>query len=304
MKIVVSACLLGRNCKYNGGNNLDPRVAAFVEARDVIPVCPEACLGMPRIPMEIVDGVLINREGTVVDETVRGQVAQILDRLKEEQIECCILKSRSPTCGVKQVYDGTFSGRLVDGMGVLAQALQAAGYLVIDAEELTEFFFTAGAVKVKPLSQADELQVIRLLTDPKVTRFYMVPDFPDEEAVRALFRRLLSLSRGRQRYVAGIYLNGECIGILNETDRQGDEIELGIAIRSEFHGRGYGTAVLDGGAEFFLAKGFTQVLAGAFVENKASIRAIEKCGMTRLERQESLTYRGETHECVYYARTK
>ena len=304
MKIVVSACLLGRNCKYNGGNNLDAHVVSYVEGREVIPVCPEECLGMPRIPMEIVDGVLINREGTVVDEAVRGQVAQILRRLKEERIQCCILKSRSPTCGVKQVYDGTFSGKLVDGMGVLAQGLKDAGYEVIDAEELSDFSFSAGELQVKPLSQTDEPQVMQLLTDPKVTRFYMVPDFPDEEAVRALFLRLLSLSRRRQRYVAGIYLAGECIGILNETDRQGDEIELGIAIRSEFHGRGYGTAVLDGGAEFFLARGFTQVLAGAFVENKASIRAIEKSGMTRLERQETLTYRGKTHECVYYGRTK
>lgn len=136
MKIVVSTCLLGRNCKYNGGNNLDPRVAAFVEGREVIPVCPEEVLGMPRTPMEIVDGVLVNRDGVVVDGVVREQVAQILARLAAEDIECCVLKSRSPTCGVRQVYDGTFSGKLVDGMGVLAQALQAAGYRVVDAEEL------------------------------------------------------------------------------------------------------------------------------------------------------------------------
>ena len=136
MKIVVSACLLGRNCKYNGGNNYDPRVAEFVRDREVIAVCPEEILGMPRIPMEIVGGVLINREGETVDTVVRGQVAKILERLRGEEIECCVLKSRSPTCGVRQVYDGTFSGTLVDGMGVLAQALQDAGYRCIDAEDL------------------------------------------------------------------------------------------------------------------------------------------------------------------------
>ena len=136
MKIVVSACLLGRNCKYNGGNNFDPRVAAFVEGREVIPVCPEECLGMPRVPMEIVNGILVNRDGVVVDAVVREQVERILEKLKQETIECCILKSRSPTCGVRQVYDGTFSGKLVDGMGVLAEALQKAGYRVVDAEEL------------------------------------------------------------------------------------------------------------------------------------------------------------------------
>lgn len=136
MKIVVSACLLGRNCKYNGGNNFDPRVAAFTEGREVVPVCPEEVLGMPRVPMEIVDGVLVNRDGVTVDGIVRAQVEKILERLAGEEIECCILKSRSPTCGVRQVYDGTFSGKRVDGMGVLAEALANAGYKVIDAEEL------------------------------------------------------------------------------------------------------------------------------------------------------------------------
>ena len=136
MKILVSACLLGRNCKYNGGNNYDPKVAEFVRGREVIPVCPEECLGMPRIPMEIVDGILVNRDGQVVDSIVREQVAKILERIRGEAIECCILKSRSPTCGVRQVYDGSFSGKLVEGMGVLTQALSDAGYRCVDGEEL------------------------------------------------------------------------------------------------------------------------------------------------------------------------
>ena len=138
MKILVSACLLGRNCKYNGGHNFDPAVAAFVRGREVIEVCPEALarLGIPRVPMEIVNGRLINRDGADIDASVRGAVAEILDQIKDEEIECAILKSRSPTCGVRQVYDGSFSGTLVDGAGVLARALMDAGYRVIDAEEL------------------------------------------------------------------------------------------------------------------------------------------------------------------------
>ena len=136
MKVVVSACLLGRNCKYNGGNNLDQRVAEFVSGRDVIPVCPEECLGVPRVPMEIRDGKLINREGISVDKAVRDAVEASLAELKGQDIGCCVLKSRSPTCGVRQVYDGTFTGTLVEGKGVLAQALHDAGYAVIDAEEV------------------------------------------------------------------------------------------------------------------------------------------------------------------------
>ena len=140
MKIIVSACLLGRNCKYNGGNNFDEKVAAFLEGKEIIPVCPEelAGLGVPRVPMEIVDGVLINREGVNVDGPVRAAVAQLLEELKDQDIQCAILKSRSPTCGVRQVYDGSFSGRLVDGSGTLAQALMDAGYTVMDNEEIEE----------------------------------------------------------------------------------------------------------------------------------------------------------------------
>lgn len=138
MKVLVSACLLGENCKYNGGNNLDERVVAFLRDKEVVPVCPEAMagLGVPRTPMEIVNGTLINRDGVVVDGAVRAAIDQILARLKEEPVDLAILKSRSPTCSVKQVYDGTFSGTLIDGAGVLAQALQAAGISTIDAEDL------------------------------------------------------------------------------------------------------------------------------------------------------------------------
>lgn len=140
MKIIVSACLLGRNCKYNGGNNYDEKVAAFLEDKEIIPVCPEelAGLGVPRVPMEIVNGVLINRDGVNVDEPVRSAVAQILEELQDQDIQCAILKSRSPTCGVHQVYDGTFSGTLIDGSGTLAQALIGRGYVVLDNEEIAD----------------------------------------------------------------------------------------------------------------------------------------------------------------------
>ena len=138
MKVLVSACLLGRNCKYNGGNNLDESVNAFLQDKEVVEVCPEAMagLGIPRTPMELVDGKLINKDGLVVDHAVRDAVGSILSQLEKEPVDMAILKSRSPTCGVKQVYDGSFSGKLINGAGVLAQALMAAGIPTIDAEDL------------------------------------------------------------------------------------------------------------------------------------------------------------------------
>ena len=138
MKVLVSACLLGENCKYNGGNNYSAAVAEFVKDKEIIPVCPElmAGLGCPRTPIEIANGVVVDRNGNNVDAAIRKAVAQVLEMIRDEEIQCAILKSRSPTCGVHQVYDGMFSGTLIDGAGVFAQALKDAGYRVIDVEDL------------------------------------------------------------------------------------------------------------------------------------------------------------------------
>lgn len=138
MKILVSACLLGEKCKYNGGDNYSPEVLRFTENHQVIPVCPEmrAGMGCPRIPIEIANGVLIDRNGKNVDGPMRQAIREIMEELRDEEIACAVLKSRSPTCGVRQIYDGTFSGKLVSGSGLFAQALKDAGYRVIDSEEV------------------------------------------------------------------------------------------------------------------------------------------------------------------------
>lgn len=138
MKVLVSACLLGENCKYNGGNNYCARVAEYVKDKEVLTICPEvmAGMGIPRTPIEIVDGVLMDRNGNNVDAELRSAVAQAMEQIRNEEIECAILQSRSPTCGVNEVYDGSFSGKLIPGSGVFAQALRDAGYPVIDVEDI------------------------------------------------------------------------------------------------------------------------------------------------------------------------
>ena len=138
MKVLVSACLLGENCKYNGRNNYNPAVVEFVKDKDVLPVCPEMMAGMgcPRTPIEIEDGVLIDRDGNNVDAAMREAVEKAMEMIRKEDIQCAVLQSRSPTCGVNQIYDGSFSGKLIPGSGVLAQALKDEGYQVIDAEDI------------------------------------------------------------------------------------------------------------------------------------------------------------------------
>jgi len=137
MRILVSACLLGICCRYDGKSKPSDSIIALAKDHQLIPVCPErlAGLGIPREPIEIVNGRVQHKDGSSVDAQLRSAVAQILTQLEGEEIECAILKSRSPTCGVKQVYDGTFSGTLVDAMGILAAALAEKGYKVIDSED-------------------------------------------------------------------------------------------------------------------------------------------------------------------------
>ena len=138
-KVLVSGCLLGENCKYNGGNNYNPRIVEFLKDKEVISICPEIMAGMgcPRNPIEIVDGVLTDCHGKNVDSLIRKSVMEIMERIRDEEIQCAVLQSRSPTCGVNQVYDGTFSGKLIPGSGIFAKSLMDAGYLVIDGEDIS-----------------------------------------------------------------------------------------------------------------------------------------------------------------------
>ena len=140
MKIMVSACLLGENCKYNGGNNYTPELVRLLEGHTVIPVCPEVLGGLltPRIPAEIVNGIVMNRNGDSVDEAFRKGAEKALETAKQEKPDLIILQSRSPSCGVKEIYDGSFSGRKIPGQGIFAGQLKEAGFNVIDVEDLPE----------------------------------------------------------------------------------------------------------------------------------------------------------------------
>ena len=140
MKIMVSACLAGENCKYNGGNNRNEKVLQLTEGNEVITVCPEQMGGLPtpRVPSEIRDGVVTAENGRIVDEEFRVGAAKCLKIALREQPDLIVLQSRSPSCGVKQRYDGTFSGILVDGAGVTAQLLLENGFRCVDVEDLIE----------------------------------------------------------------------------------------------------------------------------------------------------------------------
>lgn len=138
MKIAVSACLIGVNCKYNGGNNDSPAIHAFLSGHEILPVCPEilAGAGIPRKCVELRDGYAVNCDGACVDAAYREGARLALRRVLEFGPSLAILKSRSPTCGVRQIYDGTFTGRRIPGMGIFARMLKDAGIPVCDSDDL------------------------------------------------------------------------------------------------------------------------------------------------------------------------
>ncbi len=139
-KVVVSACLLGTPCRYDGASKPHEGVMRLAERYDLIPVCPE-CLGglsTPRVPAEICGGCVRTREGTDVTEAYRRGAHATLAICEREQPAFAVLKARSPACGRGQVYDGSFTGTLRPGDGITAAALLAAGISVFSEEELAQ----------------------------------------------------------------------------------------------------------------------------------------------------------------------
>ena len=137
MKILISACLLGVNCKYDGGSNRSEALVSLLQGHDVRSVCPEMLGGLPapRVPAEIVDGIVMTREGVRVDEAFRRGAEKALEIARQEKPELIITKSRSPSCGAREIYDGTFTGKRIPGRGIFAEMAQQAGFTVMDAEE-------------------------------------------------------------------------------------------------------------------------------------------------------------------------
>lgn len=138
MKIAVSACLLGENCKYNGGNNYSEKVIDYIKGHEVVSVCPEVLggLSIPREPAEIVNGIVSHKDGTSVDKEFHQGAEIALKIVKEQQVDLVILQSRSPSCGVNTIYDGSFSGKIISGQGVFVDLLQKNGIKVIDVADL------------------------------------------------------------------------------------------------------------------------------------------------------------------------
>ena len=135
--VLVSACLLGIACRYDGESKPNERILSYNREFSFIPFCPETYGGLstPRVPAEIqADGRVVNAEGTDVTAAYQAGAERAVTLCKDFHIHYAILKSRSPACGPENSYDGTFSHTLIQRPGCAAKALMDAGITVFSDE--------------------------------------------------------------------------------------------------------------------------------------------------------------------------
>ena len=139
-KILVSACLLGENCRYDGMNKLNKELLQQKKV-SLIPFCPEVAggLSIPRKPGEITNNKVFSQDGLDLTDYYRLGAVKTLELVKENKIKVAILKEDSPSCGVKQIYDGTFKGIKIQGQGITTKLLLENGIKVLDENEGLEY---------------------------------------------------------------------------------------------------------------------------------------------------------------------
>ena len=136
-KILVSACLAGEYCRWDGGTNLVPEIKSLVDSGKAVAVCPEELGGLPtpRLPSERIGSRVVSSEGRDMTAEFRYGAEEALWVCKEKGCRLAILKAKSPSCGKGIIHDGLFDGGLVQGNGVTAQLLMESGIAVMTEQE-------------------------------------------------------------------------------------------------------------------------------------------------------------------------
>ena len=136
--IAVSACLVGKNTKYDGSNNYNEKVLNFLKNKEYILICPEVLggLSIPRLPSEKLNDKIINQNNEDVTNNFILGANKTLDMLKKYDIDLIIVKSNSPSCGYQKIYDGTFSNKLITGTGVFTDLALKNNYKIITEKDI------------------------------------------------------------------------------------------------------------------------------------------------------------------------
>ena len=137
-RLLISACLVGDNVKYNGGNNKSPLIDKLLEKYELVPFCPEVegGLSIPRKPSERKGDKVINQDGEDLTDAYLKGAELAYNICLFLKIKTVILKEKSPSCGSKIIYDGSFSHKEINGMGVTAEYLKKKGITVLNEDEI------------------------------------------------------------------------------------------------------------------------------------------------------------------------
>ena len=161
--------------------------------------------------------------------------------------------------------------------------------------------FKTKRLTVRPFLDSDKDKMLEMLYDESIKKTYMIPDFESIEAAENLFSAFMRLSMDEGRYVGAICLDNELVGFMNDTEIEGDTVEMGYVISPSHQNKGFCTEAMGGAIKYLFEKGFREVICGAFEENEASIRVMQKCGMKLLQKTDVIEYRGKDHKCIYYS---
>ena len=142
IKVLISACLLGDNVKYSGGNNLTPELVTLLEKYNVkiVKICPECFSGLPipRVPSEIRGDKVYGKDGRDITKEFLVGAEKTYQVAKNKEIDFAILKERSPSCGNSYIYDGSFSGKVIQGQGLTVRKLNEENIVIFSEENLEE----------------------------------------------------------------------------------------------------------------------------------------------------------------------
>lgn len=156
---------------------------------------------------------------------------------------------------------------------------------------------------IRPFCEEDAGAMAKLLQNREIAKTYMLPDLDEEKALK-LSERFRTLSEDVERAVVGLFDGDGLVGFMNDVERDGTMIEMGYVIDPACWNRGYATEALTAMIAALFGRGYETVICGAFEENPASLRVMEKAGMTLLDRVDMIEYRGQRHRCLYRAARK
>ncbi len=156
-------------------------------------------------------------------------------------------------------------------------------------------------LEIKPYQDADQNAMIKLLTNEKIKESFMINDFKTEKEAIIMFKKLQAFSYSWEHFERGIYIKDILIGFVNDVEISDELIELGYVINPDYQNKGYASEMLNAVINELFNDGFRQIVAGAFDNNYASIRVMQKCGMSKITKEEDICYQGLLRHCYYYA---